>query len=88
MDKASDEVISKTYAEYKQREITEKGEKTAKALGKNAINLYSTGISRWLKIKMLKNYARTLKMIQSLKIKWLAWAAFWCVRLVITFGLS
>ena len=27
MDKASDEIINKTYAEYKQREITEKGEK-------------------------------------------------------------
>ena len=28
VDKASDETINKTYAEYKQREITEKDEKT------------------------------------------------------------
>ena len=44
-DKASDETINKTYAEYKQRELNEKGEKTGKALGKHVINLYSTGIS-------------------------------------------
>ena len=45
MDKASDEIINKTYTEFKQREITQKGEKTAKVLDKYAINLYSTGIS-------------------------------------------
>ena len=54
VDKAIDETINKTYAEYKQRELNEKGEKTGKALGKHAINLYSTGISRWLKIKNVK----------------------------------
>ena len=54
VDKASDEIINKTYAEYKQRELIEKGEKTGKALGKHVINLYSTGISRWLKIKDVK----------------------------------
>ena len=51
VDKASDETINKKYAEYKQREITEKGEKTGKALGKHVINLYSTGISRMVKIR-------------------------------------
>ena len=49
--KASDETINKIYVEYQQRELNEKGEKTGKALGKYVINLYSTGISRWLKIK-------------------------------------
>ena len=44
VDKASDETINKTCAEYKQREINEKGEKTGKALGKHVINFYSTGI--------------------------------------------
>ena len=39
--KASDETINKTYAEYKQRELNEKDEKTGKALGKHVINLYS-----------------------------------------------
>ena len=46
MGKASDEVINKTYAEYKQRELNEKGEKTGKALGRHVINLYATRISR------------------------------------------
>ena len=54
MDKASDEVINKTYAEYRQCELNEKGEKTGKALGKHVINLYSTGISWWLKIMDVK----------------------------------
>ena len=54
MDKASDEIINKRYAEYKQRELNEKGEKTVKALGKHAINLYSSGISRFLKIRDVK----------------------------------
>ena len=35
MYKASDETINKTYAEYKQREMNEKGEKTGFFLGKN-----------------------------------------------------
>ena len=34
------------HAEYKQRELNEKGEKNGKALGKHVVNLYSTGISR------------------------------------------
>ena len=46
VDKTGDEIINKTYAEHKQGELNEKGEKTGKALGKNVINLYSTGISR------------------------------------------
>ena len=43
VDKASD-VINKTYAEYKQRELNEKGEKTRKVLSKLVMNLYSMGI--------------------------------------------
>ena len=34
-------MFNKTYAEYKQREITEKGEKTANVLGRHIIKLYS-----------------------------------------------
>ena len=49
--KASDEFINKRYAEYKQRKLNEKGEKTGKALCKHVINLYSTGISRMVKIR-------------------------------------
>ena len=54
VDKASDETINKKYAEYKQREIIEKGEKTGKALDKHVINLYSIRISQWLKIMDVK----------------------------------
>ena len=54
VDKASDETIDKKYAEYKQRELNEKGEKIGKTLGKHVINLYSTAISRWLKIRDVK----------------------------------
>ena len=61
MDKASDETINKTYAEYKQRELNEKGEKTEKALGMHVINLYSTGISRWLKIKDVKKLRQDIE---------------------------
>ena len=50
-DKTSNKIINKTYAEYKQRELNEKGEKTGKALGKHVINLYSTGISRMVTIR-------------------------------------
>ena len=51
VDKVSDKTINKTNAEYKRKELNEKGEKTGKALGKHVINLYSTGISRVLKIR-------------------------------------
>ena len=54
VDKASDETINKKYSEYKQRELNEKGKKTGKTLGKHVINLYSTGMSRQLKIKDVK----------------------------------
>ena len=54
VDKASDETINKTYAEYKQRELKEKGDKTRKALGKHGINLYFSGISRVVKIRYVK----------------------------------
>ena len=61
MDKASDETINKKYAEYKQREITEKGEKTGKALSKHVINLYSTGISRWFKTRDVKKLKQDIE---------------------------
>ena len=67
--KASDKTINKTYAEYRQRELNEKGEKIGKALGKNVINLYSTGICQIVKIRMSTNYGKTLRMIRSLKTR-------------------
>ena len=61
MDQANDKIINKTYAEYKQRELNEKGEKTGKALGKHVINLYSTRTSRWLKIKDVKKLQQDIE---------------------------
>ena len=61
VDKASDEVIHKTYAEYKQRELNEKGEKIAKALGKHVIKLYSTGNSRAVKIRDVKKLQQDIE---------------------------
>ena len=54
MGKASDKTINKRYAEYKQRELNEKGEKTGKTLGKHVINFYSTRISWVVKIGHVK----------------------------------
>ena len=54
VEKAIDETINKTYAEYKQHELNEKGEKTGEVLGKHVMNLYSTGISRMVKIRDVK----------------------------------
>ena len=51
MDKTSDEIINKTYTEYKQRELNEK---TAKVLDKHVIKLYSNGITRFVKIRDVK----------------------------------
>ena len=61
VDKSSDEIINKTYTEYKQHEVNEKGEKTGKVLGKHVISLYSTGISRMVKIKDVKKLRQDIE---------------------------
>ena len=61
VDKASDKTINKTYAEYKQRELNEKGEKTGKALGKRVISLYSAGISQVIKVRDAKNLPQDIE---------------------------
>ena len=61
VDKASHEIINKTYTEYKQRDLNEKGEKTGKALGKHVVNLYSTGISRFVKIRDIKKLKQDIE---------------------------
>ena len=82
MDKASNETVNKTYAEYRQRELNEKGEKTEKTLGKHVINLYSTGISRWLKIKDAKKLQEDIENDPIIKDQM---ASLGCL-LVCTFG--
>ena len=69
MEKASDKTINKTYAEYKQRELNEKSEKTGKA-SMSLICILPEFLG-WLKSEMLKNYSKILIMIRSLKIRWL-----------------
>ena len=61
VDKASDETINETYAEYKQRELNEQGEKTGKALGRHVINVYCICISRFLKIKDVKKLCQDIE---------------------------
>ena len=61
VDKASYQTINKIYVEYLQHELNEKGEKTGKALGKHVINLYSTRISRRLKINDVKKLQKDIE---------------------------
>ena len=61
VDKANDEIINKTYALYKQREPSEKGEKTVKTLGKHVVNLYSTEICRVVKIRDVKKLQQDIE---------------------------
>ena len=67
VDKPSDETINKAYALYKQRDLNEKGEKTGKALGRYVINLYSTGISRWVKIRNVQKLRQDIANDQIIK---------------------
>ena len=53
--------LSTKYAEYRQRELNEKGEQTGKALGKHVINLYSVSISRWLRIRDVKKLQQDIE---------------------------
>ena len=82
VDKARDEIINKTYAEYRQRELNERGEKTGKALGKHVINLYSTGISRMVKIRDVKKLRQDIENDPIIKVQM---ASLGCL-LVCTFG--
>ena len=59
--KASDETINKAYALYKQRDLNEKGEKTGKALGRHVINLYSTRISWFVKIRDVHKFPQDIE---------------------------
>ena len=61
VNKESNEVINKTYTEYKQRGTTQKGEKTAEALGKHVIKLYSNRIPRFVKIRDVKKLRQEIE---------------------------
>ena len=82
MDKVSDEIINKTYTEYKQRKLNEKGEYTVKALGKHEIKLYFKGISRFVKIRDAKKLRQDIEDDPLIKDQMVSLGCF----LVCTFG--
>ena len=61
VDKASDEAFNKKYAEYIQRELSEKGKQVGKGLIKHVINLYSRGISCFVKIRDVKKLQQDIE---------------------------
>ena len=79
VDKATDETINKTCTEYKQPELTQKNEITEKALGKHIMNLYSTGISRLLKIMDVNKLRKDIENDPIIKDQ----VVLQCVRLAI-----
>ena len=72
VDKVSKETINKTYAKHRQSELNQKGEKTGKALGSMSLIYTLRAFIGWLKSGILKNYSKILRMVRSLKIRWLA----------------
>ena len=86
VDRASDETINKTYAKYRKRELNEN--EREKLWGSMSLIYTLPEFLGWLKSEMFINYAKALRTIQSLKIKWLALAVFECVPLVVFLHLS
>ena len=62
--------------------MNEKGEKTGKALGKHVINIYSSGISRMVKIRDVKKLCQDIENDPIIKVQM---ASLGCL-LVCTFG--
>ena len=52
--KAPDDVIEKLKSQFVQNETKRKAENTGKAVSKHVVNLYSTGVSRFLKIDSIE----------------------------------
>ena len=72
VDKASDETINKTHAAYRQRELKEKGKKRERPWGGMSLVYTLAEFLGWLKSGMFTNCANTLRMIRSLRTRWLA----------------
>ena len=60
INKASDSMIEKLYSEFNANEVQHKAENTGKAVSKHIVNLYSTGISRVLKIDDIDQLRRDI----------------------------
>ena len=71
VDKSSDETINMSYALYKQRDLNEKGDKTGKTWQSMSLTYTLPEFLGGLKSGMFTNYAKTLRMIRSLKTRWL-----------------
>ena len=70
VDKATDAIINKTYAEYKQRELMKKVKKLQKPWASMSLIYTPLEFLELLISEMLKNYSKALRMTQSLRIKW------------------
>ena len=57
---ATDQVIEKLHHEYHQTDVRRKAETTGKAVSKHVVNLYSTGVSRFLKIDSIEQLRRDI----------------------------
>ena len=64
VDKANDEIINKTYAEYKKHELNEKVKKLERLWVSMSLIYTPPVFLDGLKSKMLKNYGKTLRMNQ------------------------
>ena len=60
LNKASDSTIDKLYSEFNANEVQHKAENTGKAVSKHIVNLYSTSISRVLKIDDIDQLQRDI----------------------------
>ena len=58
--KAPDDVIEKLKSQFLQNETKRKAENTGKAVSKHVVNLYSTGVSRFLKIDSIEQLRRDI----------------------------
>lgn len=61
LDKASPETVDKLYTEFVQRELQEKGEKTAKALSSQAISMYSKVVGRVVQLDSAESLCKDIE---------------------------
>ena len=60
VNRAPDDVIEKLKSQFVQNETKRKAENTGKAVSKHVVNLYSTGVSRFLKIDSIEQLRRDI----------------------------
>ena len=60
LEKATEQVIEKLYHEYQQVDARHKAETTRKAVNAHVVNMYSTGVSRVLKIDSVEQIRKDI----------------------------